>query len=297
MKIMTIAIAILMLSAIVAPLALASNDDTNVNYETAKPYLIPGNALEQKPEIQNLNTNTDTAETIVSSDVLTETEITIDSVDDLLEEVQADDGWKRFGASKIWTAFGSMNNGEQGYLINGFWLSQEFADVLSTSDKAIESRKTKARGHLKIVGYNKNLFIVRTDGDNSNDNVRNFDIISNARSDTALAKNSDEYKIGVLVLEKDHEYRGLTTWNGKMLIESGDLKGTWYVDLNTSLRNIRKSGITTDQVSGNTGESGSGANDIAITAEKIQKQSGEKKGLAKIFSRIFGTDTTYSDNQ
>jgi len=259
MKIATITIAILLMSAIIAPLALAL-ESNNVQSATATVPKFKGIPI---------------SKTIASSDFSEESAISESDVDSILNSVSSDPELKRFGTSKIWNVVGSINNGEEGHIINGFWISQTFVKNEESNDIA-QSKRIRGKGMLNVLGTKERLFIVRSNEDEPEDDRQEFYVMSNARSAVAI-KDTGTDKIGTLVIEREAEYEGLTRWSGELTLDSGELEGEWEVELSTSLRNIRKTRASADEIAGYAGE--------GIRAKEVS--SNENKGLAGFFRRIF----------
>lgn len=172
------------------------------------------------------------------------TEIETDEVTELLQEVEAVPGFKRVGFAKTWRGHGWINNDDEGHLISGFWASQRFAKI-NTADKEVEEVKTiRAFGRLRIAGFGVYRLIraPTTEEIESANSVSFYVIPMNKKvyaEESELARDS----VGKLVLTKKQGLKGLTIWDGKLNFESGNLQGSWEVELGTDVHVVRPAQI------------------------------------------------------
>ena len=177
-------------------------------------------------------------DSVTSDDV--ETELSSEEIDEALEEATEEEDsdkikHRRIGFAKIFRGFGSIDNDENGYLIEGFWITQKFAIVDSENNETIES-KERSNGLIKILGVGN--FIIVKDTEASSETDLEFIITKSRRhiSEDEAENNS----IGTLSLTISEEFEGLTRWTGTLDIENDAISGTWDVELSTDDKAVRK---------------------------------------------------------
>jgi len=161
-----------------------------------------------------------------------------------LEELE-EDQYKRIGFTKIWKGQGWINNGEEGHLLTGFWISQGFAKY-DTDEQEVESQKIiRAFGGIHIPGAGK-YKLVRAPTSDSIEDVEEiaFYVIPAGKKyklskEELTADSLDELSVGKLVLTRENQYKGLVTWKGSLSFDGGKMEGEWDVELATSKKVIR----------------------------------------------------------
>ena len=180
----------------------------------------------------------------VSISNLEPTEIETEDIEVSLQKVEAVEVYKRIGFAKVWRGNGWIDNNQEGYqegyLISGFWASQKFAKV-SISDKEIDDVKTiRAYGTLRIA-RDQTYRLIRaptTEGKENANSVSFYVIPLNKKRYLEEAELSRD-AVGKLVLNKKEEFKGLTTWDGTLSFEKGNLVGSWDVELGTDVNVIK----------------------------------------------------------
>lgn len=191
-------------------------------------------------------------DSVTSDDV--ETELSSEEIDEALEEATEEEdsdkrNYRRIGFAEISRGFGSIDDGENGHLITGFWVTQKFAIIDPENDEIIES-KERSNGLIKILGVGN--YIIVKDTEASSETNLEF-IVTRSRRHLSESEAENNF-IGTLSLTISEEFEGLTRWTGTLEIESNTISGTWDVELSTDDKAVRKR-------FGQIGTSGSGSID------------------------------------
>ncbi|MCK5149792.1 hypothetical protein KAJ87_02610 [Candidatus Pacearchaeota archaeon] len=185
-----------------------------------------------------------TDDSAIDASEIETTEIETEEVEELLEEVEAVPGFKRVGFAKTWRGQGWISNDDEGHLVSGFWASQRFAKI-NTADNEVEAVKTiRAFGRLRIAGAGVYRLIraPTTEEIESATSVSFYVIPMNKKvyaEESELARDS----VGKLVLTRREALKGLTIWDGTLNFESGNLQGSWDVELGTDVYVVRPAQI------------------------------------------------------
>jgi len=238
MKIGIVITLILVLSIFSTTFALADNEMTQGNARAVK---VEKAKLQAEEKIRELKAR-EAEITSINSDELESLDIDASQVLDNLED---SDTLKRIGFANVWRGLGSINDGTTGYLVSVLWVKQAVA-VYNSETKEVENvSRIRSFGTLFIPGIGNYKIVRDTTDANASDDSVNFYILP-IKEKVRDFENPEENSIGTLSLEKQEEYTGLIKWKGYIAFESGDLVGSWNMDLATDNHVVRKS-VVNDQ--------------------------------------------------
>lgn len=145
---------------------------------------------------------------------------------------------KKAGFSKVWRGVGQINNDESGYLVSTIWVKQGLIETEENSSEIENYTKTRSFGFIRISDFGVyNLVRDTTDSNASEDSLRFYILPTSSKQLEPNA--SKKESIGTLILNQDKEYPNLVIWTGTLAFESGDLKGSWDINLYTDNHIIR----------------------------------------------------------
>ncbi|MEK6757761.1 MAG: hypothetical protein AABX88_01405 [Nanoarchaeota archaeon] len=177
-----------------------------------------------------------------------ETSTTIENIDDAavagvsstdigsaVQDIKELQKHKRVGFVKITRGNGWIENGQEGTLINGFWVAQRFAKIDNASNK---TAIVKGFGKLHVdKGGNYKLVIANENDVSENETKVSFNLIplGDEYESTEEATGSS---VGQIVLTRELGLKGLKTWKGTLTLNDGRLAGSWNVVLATDSKTI-----------------------------------------------------------
>jgi len=204
---------------------------------------------------------------------------------------------KRVGFASTWSGHGWIENGDSGYHITALWAVQRFATLDADLTNVEDTKVGRTFGRLNIAG-DGNYKLVRSNSETSEDSVT-FDVVSLVNKRYAYSDTEDAVEgaslsateelegriVGKLSLTKKASYVGLTTWEGSLVFDSGDLSGEWDVEFATTLKKVRQNavvaGVKEMRQIGKDALEEAGVDSIAeLTDEQkaeLKDQMGEKK--------------------
>jgi len=223
----------------------------------------------------------DTEASVSVRDVASESVFESAEIEEALREAAEErDEYRRLGFSKMTRGFGSMDNGDEGYLVNGFWIVQEFA--IQDSNGEIVREDSRAHGTLRINGVPQNYRLTKMD---ISEREANFALVVRERTEDRSEANVRQ--VGELHLELFEELDGLSKWEGTLELEDGDLRGEWDVELSTTTKTVRlgsdravDSDSDSDRARANAGDEAR-----ARIAEGVERNPGFFGRLRAFFSR------------
>ena len=172
----------------------------------------------------------DTSASVDAEEIASDTIINSSEIEKTIDEIKEPKDHKRIGFVKFWRGQGWIVNGEKGRLINGFWAVKKFAKITSTETDVEKDKVVKTLGRLNIAGFgNYKLEKINDDSSTENSGRISFNVIP-IHSDNPRGK---------LVLNKEQEYRGLTTWTGELSVINGTTENVWDVKFATNVKTMK----------------------------------------------------------
>lgn len=233
-----------------------------------------------------------TTEEAIDVEKLLSEEVTEEEIEEAIREMDEAHRYKRLGFTKIWKGQGWIENEEEGYLIDGFWLVHGVATITADSETA-ESNQNKfwAMGRLKIGNTGMYKLIKVSETADIAESIETtgsvtFQVVPLTAKITTVDSVESE-SIGTLVLTKQNQYDELTTWNGRLTFESGKFRGNWDVELGTNIRVVRTQAAVAAKVQTSVGQPES-AESLELDAEgNIPPGQLREKNVQPLWKRIF----------
>ncbi len=184
--------------------------------------------------VDAISTTAEQVEVVEATEIVSE-EIESTDVTEIVEEVEESSDKKRIGFIRVWKGHGWINNGEEGHLITGLWAVQKFANINSNSKEIEEKSFVRAFGRLHIAGSGM-YKLVRYKDEISEETV-NFYVVPLRKK--VNVNSAESASVGKLSLTAKESFRGLTTWEGVLNFDFGDLTGSWDVELGTNVHKVK----------------------------------------------------------
>lgn len=229
-----------------------------------------------------------------------ETSTTIENVEDAavegisstdigsaVQDIKEPQNHKRVGFVKITRGNGWIENGQEGTLINGFWVVQRFAKIDSASNKTVI-----ARGFGKLhIDRGGNYKLIRTNENDvsENETTVSFNLIplGNKYESTEEATANS---VGHLVLTRELDLKRLKIWKGTLTLNSGKLAGSWNVELATDSKVINHQKVAGAKA-GRQGNAAATGNENVTGTEKPKKGFWDKVQFWKKHRGIVANNT------
>jgi len=163
-----------------------------------------------------------------------------EEIGESMEEIEEIEDYEKVGFVRVSRGNGWIENGEAGYILSGFWANQRFAKINRGTEDIDEVKTVRSFGRLHIVGTGV-YKLVRTKSNESDKNnyTVTFYVVPVSEKKRSTINETIRDSVGELVLNKEIEYRGLTTWSGNIEFEEGKLSGNWNVKLATNTKTIK----------------------------------------------------------
>lgn len=187
---------------------------------------------------------------------------------------------RKSGFAMVWRGIGHIENGREGYLVNTFWVEQQFA-ITNADASEILKEEFRAFGSLEIVGEDAHYRLVA--GEVSDDTMRFYVV---GRSEVVDdADEAERAKMGILELKKVAEFSGLSKWEGTLEMRDGDFEGKWNVDIAAASKSLKASS-----------DSDKNAAEIQSRAELREADASENRIAANDETQVESTERT-QDNE
>jgi len=228
----------------------------------------------------------------ITGDVIDETEVSVDlsdlpvdadeksQIQETIREFENEKSTMRIGFAKIWRGQGWIDNGQEGYLMHGFWINQAFtkkaeSDALTAS--AEDFKVEKAFGRMWI-GQTPYHLIKAEDEDQT---------IFYLHKNSANKDNPEEDALGTLVLIQEESLENMIIWKGSLEFD----RDTWDVELATHVNSLKKTSEEVEDSSIFTRIFGGDDKGEEIAEDSALIPQPEKpnfKSKSSIWERIFG---------
>ena len=192
--------------------------NVNVNNDNKVSVDVPGNAYGRSDNDIEVSSNSR----------LAEAEINENESDEVIAQASMSSKLRRVGFSIFGRGFGSVNNDTDGHLATVVWASQRFALFDKNSNQTVNQTEVRTFGKLRIATVGT-YDLYRYEGNEENSSTMKFYVIQEGKG-KVTAENAEASSVGVMTLNKEESYKGLTQWEGTIDMDSSS---DWQIDMST----------------------------------------------------------------
>ena len=175
-----------------------------------------------------------------------------EDVEEIIGDVETLNKHKKIGFVVVRHGNGWIENGEDGRLINLFWVSQRFLknNKNETSDEISDSKNVvKTRGSVHISGAGNYALIPMKNYTEESEEIGFYLVpLKKGLFDKHPSiEDLIDMSVGTLVLQVEEKYDKLTVFSGKLNLEEGNAEGEWEVSLATNVKRVKPVVFTATQ--------------------------------------------------
>lgn len=169
----------------------------------------------------------------ISIEDISSLETNTSEIQESLNEInQQIESFKKVGFAEMWRGNGWINNKENGFLIHGYWINQDYTKTQETQIENFAFGKIKIE---RIGTYS----IVKNNEKADSDRIEFYLLHPGTKVKPKTIDNNFKNFLGKLFLQKEAEYGKLVIWKGTLILNPGESQETYEVSLATLKNQLR----------------------------------------------------------